>query len=169
MFLRKIARACLLAALAVGLWKPAADAAFTQYDTATYDWATLGVPKFVDVNYIDLRKITQISKFRSAVGHEFSDGSQFNAESYFFPSGLERCRSMKHYFIAPDAGVKIYAPTSGVISRRFDEAIGGTQLQITSDVQPAFTFYIFHVELTVDLPVGTLVTAGQELGHHVGT
>lgn len=147
-----------------------AFAAFTQYDTEVYDLDANGVPKFVDVNYIDLRKITQISKFRSSAGHDYSDSTQFGCDALIVQFiGAEGCRSMKHYFIAPDASVKIYAPTSGVVSRRFDEAIGGTQIQITSDEQPAFTFLIFHVVIPEgELAVGTKVAAGQLIGHHTG-
>ena len=35
---------------------------FRIYDTQTYDWVSLGVRKFINTNYIDLNKITQITK-----------------------------------------------------------------------------------------------------------
>lgn len=148
-----------------------ARAAFTKYDTETYDIDSLGLPKFVNTNYIELNKITQLSKFRSSIGHEYSDVTQFNTSSYRDPvtRRIEGCSSMKHYFMSPDDTVKVYAPVSGVVSRMFDEAIGGTQVQITSDVQPAFTFTIFHVVLTPYLAEGDRVTEGQLLGHHTGT
>ena len=41
------------------------------------------IPQFVDVNYIELEKISKISKFRSGMGHDYSDD-------------FESCRSMKH-------------------------------------------------------------------------
>ncbi len=148
---------------------PSAFAAFTQYDIETYDLAQ-GVPEFVDVNYIDLLKITQISTFRSNAGHDYSDSTQFGLDAIKTPGmPVERCRSMKHYFVAPDATTKIYAPVSGVVSRMFDESIGGTQVQITSDAQNAFTFILFHVVLTPALHEGDHVTAGQLLGHHTGS
>ena len=31
------------------------------------------LPKFVSTNYIELEKITRISKFRSSAGHDYSD------------------------------------------------------------------------------------------------
>ena len=146
-----------------------ARAAFTKYDNATYDFQTLGVPKFVNVNYIELKKITQLSKFRSNAGHDYSDSIQFGLNGLFDPAtGLEACRSMKHYFMTPDSTVNIYAPVSGVVSRMFEESIGGMQIQITSDVQPAFTFTMFHVSLTAPLAEGDHVSEGQNLGHHVG-
>ena len=43
------------------------------------------IPKFVDCDYLDLDKINKISKFRSGMGHDYSDD-------------FESCRSMKHYF-----------------------------------------------------------------------
>lgn len=158
----------LLLATALAISGAPAFAAFTQYDIETYD-LDQGVPKFVDVNYIDLLKITKISIFRSNAGHDYSDSTQFGLEAIKTPDlPVEGCRSMKHYFVAPDATTRIYAPVSGVVSRMFDESIGGTQVQITSDVQNAFTFIIFHVVLTSELRVGDHVTAGQVLGHHTG-
>ena len=52
---------------------------------ASYDLAMLGPPRIVTASYIDLSKIERISRFRSTVGHSYTDGS-------------ETCRSMKHYF-----------------------------------------------------------------------
>jgi len=52
---------------------------------ATYDLATQGPPYVLPFNYIDLSKIGRISRFRSTVGHSYTDGS-------------ETCRSMKHYY-----------------------------------------------------------------------
>jgi len=153
------------------LGRTPASASFTIYDTATYDLDSLEVPKFVSRNYIDLGKITQISKFRSHNGHDYSDSTQYGtayAYTDLITGKIESCRSMKHYFMSPDASAKIYAPVSGIVSRMFDEEIGGTQIQITSDAQPAFTFVIFHVVLTAPLVVGDRVNEGQILGHHVG-
>lgn len=121
---------------------------------ATYDVQKLGVPRFVSTNYIDVAKIFAISKFRSGAGHSYSDD-------------FEQCRSMKHYFMYPDANAVIQAPVAGTITRIFDEW-AGTQVQITATVQPAFTFILFHVALTKPLAVGDSVLEGQVLGTHVG-
>ena len=121
---------------------------------ATYDVEKLGVPRFVSTNYIDVSKIFAISKFRSGTGHNYSDD-------------FERCRSMKHYFMYPNASAVIQAPVSGTITRIFDEW-AGTQVQITSAVQPAFTFILFHVALAKPLAMGDHVQEGQVLGTHVG-
>ena len=166
----------LLLVATLVIWSAAsALAAFTDYDTETWDFLNLGVPKFVNVVYLDLAKISAISKFRSNAGHEYSDSTQFSTSAYSeVGQQIEFCRSMKHYFAGPEVAgvepsVQIYAPTNGIVSRMFDELIGGTQVQITSSDQPAFTFIIFHVTLATPLKEGDGVTAGQLLGHHVGT
>ncbi len=122
---------------------------------ASYDVETLGVPRFVNTNYIDAAKIFALSRFRSSAGHDYSDG-------------FETCRSMKHYFMYPDATTVITAPVSGTITRIFDEW-AGTQVQITSALQPAFTFIIFHIALARPLLVGDSVQEAQILGNHIGT
>ena len=124
-------------------------------EAATYDVAALGVPKFVSVNYIDVSRIFALSRFRSSAGHDYSDD-------------FEHCRSMKHYFMFPDANTVLKAPVAGTVTRIFDEW-AGTQVQITSSVQPAFTFILFHVNLGKPLLLGDSVQEGQVLGTHIGT
>jgi hypothetical protein len=145
--------------------------AFAQANGYTYDIQANGIPKFVNTVYIDLAKVTRISKFRSGAGHDYSDSTQFGRDGYKNPpdGSIEACASMKHYFIAPDATTQIYAPVTGRVTRMFDEPIGGTQIQITSDEQPAFTFTMFHVELNASFVEGDHVEAGQNIGHHTGT
>ena len=120
----------------------------------TYDLDALGVPKFVRVNYSDLAKISQISKFRSSAGHDYSDS-------------VEKCRSMKHYFMTPDATAAISAPVAGTVTRLDDDFVG-KQVWITSDLQPAFTFIIFHINLAKPLVLGERIAEGQNLGTHIG-
>lgn len=122
---------------------------------APYDLERLGVPRFVDVNYIDLAKVSRLSKFRSGIGHDYSDN-------------VERCRSMKHYFMFPDASTAIVSPVRGTVTRTFPEW-AGWQVQITAADQPQFTFVLFHVALSRALAEGEPVAAGQPLGTHVGT
>ena len=121
---------------------------------AGYDLDRLGVPRFVNTNYIDLSRIFQLSKFRSSAGHDYSDD-------------LERCRSMKHYFIKPDSTTAIWSPVAGTIATLRDDFVG-TQVHIRSDVQPDFTFVIFHVALARPLVLGEQVAEGQRLGNHYG-
>lgn len=121
---------------------------------ATYEVEQLGVPRFVSTNYIDLARVTQLTRFRSSAGHDYADG-------------FETCRSMKHYFMAPDATTTIVAPVAGTVTNVFDEW-SGTQVQITAASQPAFTFVIFHVKLGKPLRIGESVAEGQLLGTHSG-
>jgi hypothetical protein len=107
-----------------------------------------------------LANIDRISRFRSAVGHSYTDSA-------------ERCRSMKHYFTPKSATnpatLVIYAPVDGTV-RAFDpESSGfGFQLTIQAEVQPAFRVIIFHVTPSIPIAVGTRVSAGQTLGSHYG-
>ena len=119
-----------------------------------------GIPKFINTNYIELPKIYRISKYRSSVGHDYSD-------SY------EHCRSMKHYF-EPKSNVdwttvKIYSPVSGIITRVEPESIGGTKIEIASDAYPAFRISIFHINLQGTRNVNDKISAGELLGTHTGS
>src|SRR4051812_461600 len=110
--LGSIIRRILFCAL-VCVWATHAHAEFSIYDTVKYDYQHLGVPKFVSTNYIDLNKVTAISKFRSFAGHDYSDQSQFGnsleaIKVQFKPT--ESCLNMKHYFRPPDANTVIRAP-----------------------------------------------------------
>lgn len=128
-------------------------------DNSTYDVDLNGIPKFVGSNYIQLSKIYRISRFRSGVGHSYTDDS-------------ESCRSMKHYF-QPKVSiswstVKICSPVTGTVHAK-KEGWAGTQIKIKSDQYPAFFFIIFHVNLSGSFNIGTQVNAGQILGTHIGS
>lgn len=117
-----------------------------------------GIPSFVSTNYIELEKISQISKFRSSVGHDYSDA-------------FEDCRSMKHYF-QPRGDVdwttiKIYSPITGTIIR-WEPEWAGVKIEIQSDDYPAFRLVIFHVNPISQHNVGDKLTAGEQLGTHIG-
>jgi hypothetical protein len=79
---------------------------------------------------------------------------------------------MKHYFEPKGdvdwSSVKVYSPVSGTVSRMFDEW-AGTQVQIRLTFHPAFFFIIFHINLTDSLLIGTVISAGQQLGTHIGS
>jgi len=126
------------------------------------DAGSLRLPQFVTVNYIDLTKIAAISRFRSGAGHDYSDD-------------FEKRRSMKHYF-TPKANVvwsevQIVSPVDGTVCGMTPEGLphSGIQLCINSSRFPAFHFVIFHVNPVENLKVGAAVTAGQPLGHHIGS
>lgn len=131
-------------------------------DPSYWDIDNNGIPKFVTANYIELSKIDRITKFRSGVGHDYSDD-------------FEACRSMKHYYF-PFEGldgsqIKIFSPIGGTILKIELEGYpnSGMQVHIQSTAYPAFTFRIFHVDVDKALSVGDSVTAGQEIGTHIGT
>ncbi|HPN36021.1 MAG TPA: hypothetical protein PK843_16025 [bacterium] len=119
-----------------------------------------GIPRFVDVHYIDFDRVYKISKFRSAVGHDYSDDD-------------EACRSMKHYFwLDGSAGwetARIFAPVNGTVVWRFEEFLG-TQIWIRSEEYPDFQFGLFHVLLADStLAEGRQVRAGELLGTHISS
>jgi hypothetical protein len=129
-----------------------------QCKYCTWDVDNKTLPQFVGVNYIELNKIIAISKFRSGEGHDYSDGS-------------EHCRSMKHYFHPIDtldwSKIKIVSPVTGTITRLYDEW-AGTQIEVQSDDYPAFRFMIFHVTVSPPRNLNDKVSAGEQLGTHIG-
>lgn len=118
-----------------------------------------GIPKFVGTNYIELDKIYRISKFRSSVGHDYSDA-------------FEQCRSMKHYFEPKSTldwtTVKIYSPVTGKITR-VEQEWAGTKIEIASDDYPAFRFSIFHINTAKQYNLDDQVVAGEQLGNQIGS
>lgn len=115
-------------------------------------------PAIVTHDYIELDKIHQISRFRSGIGHDYSDD-------------FEACRSMKHYFQPFDevdwSTVKIFSPIDGHIIRAYDEW-AGTKIEIVSHQYPDFAFSIFHINTAEPFEEGDTVVSGQLLGTHVG-
>jgi len=100
--------------------------------------------------------------FRFGIGHDYSDH-------------FESCRSMKHVYYPIEINgsmdwstVQIFSPVSGTVSKIW-ETWAGTTVRIKSEEYPAFYFKIFHVNLTNPLNFGDLVTAGQQLGTHIGS
>jgi len=118
-----------------------------------------GIPKFVGTNYIELDKIHRISKFRSSVGHDYSDA-------------YEQCRSKKHYFEPRGdidwSTVKVFSPVTGTITR-VETEWAGTKIEIESSTYPAFRLSVFHINLSAQRSVGDKVTAGEQLGTHIGS
>jgi hypothetical protein len=117
------------------------------------------VSRFVAVDYVELDKIARISRFRSSVGHDYSDD-------------FEDCRSMKHYYQPKGevdwAGIAIYSPVDGQVVRTLQEW-AGLQVQIKSSRHPDFHFIIFHINPANPIAVGDAVSAGQRLGNHIGS
>jgi len=119
--------------------------------------------RFVGTDFTELDKIEEISLFRSAAGHDYSDL-------------CESCRSMKHYY-APflefrDNGlVAVYSPVDGTVvsvtAEGHGDSLGGEnkQVRIRSSLHPEYTFILFHVDLLAN-PVepGDAVVAGEQVG-----
>lgn len=118
-----------------------------------WDIAQNGIPKFVNTDYLNLDYIDAISRFRSGVGHDYSDD-------------FETCRCMKHYY-SVFADSDVFAPVSGTILSLIDEG-GSFKIVIRSEAYPAFYFDLFHVEITPDLQEDDYVTEGQKIGHFEG-
>lgn len=126
-------------------------------------------PQFIQADFIDLDKISSISKFRSGAGHDFSGKG-------------EACRSMKHYFMPreipgvkdqngmppkPDGqtDISIYSPIDGkIISVEQEQTPIGSQIYIRSTKAPDYTVRLFHIYLNDGLGKGAKVTAGQRIG-----
>ena len=128
-------------------------------DNGTYDVDANGIPRFVYADYIELAIIHLISKFRSGIGHSYSDD-------------FESCRSMKHYF-QPKASidwskVKIFSPVDGTVTS-VTEDNDGAQVRIKSKEYPAFFFILFHVNLSNPINADDEVTEGEILGTHTGS
>lgn len=115
--------------------------------------------RFITVDYIELSAIERISKFRSGIGHDYRDEA-------------ESCRSMKHYYQPKSSEnwstVKIFSPVSGTIVRR-EEEWAGTQLWIRPFNYSEYTIIIFHISLQKQLALNDTVTAGSQLGTHIGS
>ncbi len=130
--------------------------------SASYDAGALGPPRVLNANYIDLSRIQRISRFRSTVGH-----------SYTNDTGDETCRSMKHYYqprlpTADWTTVDIYAPASGTI-RGIRVDGGGYQISMRPRDLPALTILLFHVNPNPGLVRGTWVEAGAHIGRHASS
>jgi hypothetical protein len=130
-----------------------------QQSDDTWDIDKNGVPNFVTTDYIESAKIGRVSKYRSSIGHDYSDS-------------LEHCRSMKHYFEPLGAinwaTVNIFSPVRGIVTRTLWEW-AGLQIEIQSKEYPAFRFIIFHLNTPVARTVGDTLQAGQPLGTHIGS
>ena len=131
----------------------------TNYVGDYYDIVSNGIPQFVAMDYIELDKITAISRFRSGYGHDYSDD-------------FESCRSMKHYY-EPYGSINwgevlIRAPVTGMVME-LDDGWAGTEVRIKSSDYPAFYFTLFHVEVSPPLQEGDIVSEGQLLGTHIGS
>ncbi len=122
-------------------------------------------PQFCTADFIELDKINKISKFRSFVGHDYSDS-------------FEHDRSMKHYFDPISAygnsndNITIYSPVDGTVDYLNDEQhrltngeIRGKQIGIKVKNYEEYTIIIFHLNPFDNISVGTILHAGDAIGY----
>ena len=113
------------------------------------------IPQFVNNNYLDLNKIEKISKFRSGMGHDYSDD-------------FESCRSMKHYFnpnVEDYSLIEIFSPVDGVVVSMVES--NGIRINIKSSEYPEYQFIIFHIDLLPEIEIGDIVSEGELIGNHI--
>ncbi len=134
-------------------------------------------PKFIQADFVQLDKIYSISKYRSGVGHDYSDSD-------------ETCRSMKHYFSSmnpnmpnykmqklkeidypkPQEGkdVTIFSPTDGKILRidhQKNRGWIGDEIKIVPDSYPKVIIRLMHVTpINNSIKSGKKVYAGEKVG-----
>lgn len=121
------------------------------------------VTPFVTTDFVELGRISEISRFRSAAGHDYSDA-------------CESCRSMKHYFAPYDQyrnndSLVVRSPVEGTIVGIDDEGHGASppgknkQVWIRSSSHRDYTFILFHLDLASSAIVeGKMLTAGERIG-----
>ena len=130
--------------------------------------------QFIVASPVNLSQISQMSKFRSCVGHDYS--------GYDVNGSLETNRSMKHYF-TPTAAyafttgkIEEFAPFNGTITSITAEHTPiGHQVWIADATSGAtiagyptpgiWTMVFFHMDLLSGLQVGSVVKAGQLIGY----
>ena len=113
------------------------------------------IPQFVNSNYLDLNKIEKISKFRSGMGHDYSDD-------------FESCRSMKHYFnpnVEDYSVIEIFSPVDGIVVSLVES--NGIRINIKSSAYPEYQFIIFHVDLLPEIEIGDIISEGELIGNHI--
>ena len=125
------------------------------------------LPAVIEALHIPLERIRRISKFRSGVGHDFSDG-------------VESCRSMKHYLhpLGGEPGeahdpswstLEIRSPLTGTIREMRDEwgrGRAGFGMTIVSEAHEQIAVTLFHVAPDDGIEIGRRVEAGERLGRH---
>lgn len=158
--------ACLVAVVVLSL------VFYQQYAIRDIDESNL--PKIIQADWIDLRHIGALSKFRSGSGHDFSGNG-------------ETCRSMKHYFNAKrtndeemlisenngfppafslDGAIPIYSPVDGeIVAVKSDESGIGEQVYIRPKDYQDFTIRLFHVFPLDGYVEGKKVSAGEQIAN----
>jgi hypothetical protein len=128
---------------------------------ATYDLAALGPPRVLTASYLDLGAVERISRFRSAIGHSFTDGSG------------ETCRSMKHYFQPKPSvdwtSVNVYAPSAGSILQIAPDGAFGSRLVLRPRDLAALEITLFHVNPDPGIVLNGWIESGDRIGRHASS
>lgn len=125
-----------------------------------------------------LQDIASITKFRSCVGHDYSEGSSDGQATSTDPA-FEKFRSMKHYIrpIADNPGdqTPVFAPFNGVVGQVAPDlgltsdgstfADPGDQIHLVPDANPDYDFTFMHVS-GVTVKAGDRIQAGEQLGYY---
>lgn len=122
-------------------------------------------PPFLVGHAVAPAALARISLFRSAVGHDFSDG-------------VEDCRSMKHYLQLLGSGsgddafpawtqIPVHAPFEGRVETLVPEE-RGQQVWLRPQAAPDYRVGIFHLAPLPALAAGDPVWPGLLLGHPAG-
>ncbi|MFI5412398.1 MAG: hypothetical protein ACHQX1_00725 [Candidatus Micrarchaeales archaeon] len=128
---------------------------------------------FIIANPVNLSQISQITKFRSCSGHDYSG---YDTQGY-----LETNRSMKHYFYpnqqlhGSTGKIQEFAPFNGTVESITEEQtpvgkqvwIGYTSSGPQFGYPPigVWNFVFLHMDPLPGITVGTHVTAGQLIGY----
>lgn len=148
-------------------------------------------PKFIQADFIDLDKVTSITKFRSGWGHTYAANG-------------EQCRSMKHEFqwkkpnqpsefekkemelsrsgvsitseviaqLKRDAlksrdeslAVNFYSPVDGWVVSTGESSGVGNLIEIRPDNAPKWRIKMYHVWIDPKIHLGSHLQAGQTIG-----
>jgi len=118
----------------------------------------------IDTLPFDLASVTQISKYRSCAGHDYS-GQDTDFKS-------ETLRSMKHYiYTRGEASLKLSAPFDGVIAWIVPEFAGSANTGFRVVVEKSdgagglWDVVFMHVEPLPGMAVGTSLRAGQQFAN----
>lgn len=136
-----------------------------------------GKKAFVTAQPFNLQDVASITKFRSCVGHDYSEGS-VNGQVVSNDPSFERFSSMKHYVtpLADAAGdrTSVFAPFNGVVTAVVPDtaktsggasANPGSQIHLVPYANPAYTFTFMHI-YGISVKPGDRVKGGQKLGYH---
>jgi len=129
----------------------------TTTSSVTPPTGTVGAPgPWLTAGPFDLALVTEMSRFRSCTGHDFS-GFNIKGEA-------EMARSMKHYVTlslrwTPANVMKVYSPFDGTVKIARTGGPPGQAIDIESDAGKPWMFFFAHV--TPLVRVGDRVKAGD--------